>query len=137
MYKKIVFLISFSLLSTLFLCNCNNTDSDDVSNDLKMDENLISAAIETSTEFNASGVQRTIYQFNEIPNEFWASGIETMDPIKVYSHNSNIAIVLTDSESEEEGIYVYVPFSSYLPESDDSLEYTAIKKDIYEFTRRK
>ncbi len=137
MSKRIVFSIIFLLLTTVFLNSCNNNKSDSTSSEIEIDENLISAATETSSNFNGTDVQRVIYQFNEIPNELWASEIEAMEPIRVYSHNNNIVIVLVDTNDREEGIYVYVPFSSYLPESDENVEYTVIDDDIYEFIRRK
>ena len=60
-----------------------------------------------------------------------------MEPINVYSHNNNIAIVLEETETEEKGIYVNVPFSSYAPISDDNVAFTAIESFIYAFVRKK
>ena len=55
----------------------------------------------------------------EIPPACWADGIKALDPIKVYTHRVNIVVVQRAGDGTEEGKYIYVPVSSYLPETGD------------------
>ena len=137
MQKKNAFIVGFLLSIHLLLISCNNSESGSPAKGTEFDEDLVSAAMETSSEFNASNIPKTIDQFNEIPVEYWVPEIEAMEPINVYSHNNNIAIVLEETETEEKGIYVNVPFSSYAPISDDNVAFTAIESFIYAFVRKK
>ena len=50
-----------------------------------------------------------------IPRQYWADGIKMLKPIKVYTHRANIVVVQKISDNVEEGKYIYVNISSYLP----------------------
>jgi len=52
---------------------------------------------------------------DEIPRQHWAEGIKKLKPIKVYKHKTNIVVVQRISDGTEEGKYICIPISSYLP----------------------
>ncbi|MBL7153000.1 MAG: hypothetical protein ISS79_04740 [Phycisphaerae bacterium] len=56
---------------------------------------------------------------NEIYPTYWADGIKALNPIKVYTHRINIVVVQRISDGIEEGKYIYIPISSYLPMTGD------------------
>ncbi|MHC4641067.1 MAG: hypothetical protein ACYS32_05435 [Planctomycetota bacterium] len=51
----------------------------------------------------------------EIPERYWASAIRNLKPIKVYTHRVNIVVAQKVRDNLEEGKYIYIPVSSYLP----------------------
>jgi len=51
----------------------------------------------------------------EIPERYWAQAIRDLKPIKVYTHRVNIVVVQKIRDNVEEGKYIYIPISSYLP----------------------
>lgn len=51
----------------------------------------------------------------EIPEQYWAEGIRELKPIKVYKHRVNIVVVQKVRDNVEEGKYICIPVSSYLP----------------------
>jgi len=55
----------------------------------------------------------------EIPPAYWADRIRALNPIKVYTHRVNIVVVQRVSDGTEEGKYIYIPISSYLPQTGD------------------
>jgi len=52
---------------------------------------------------------------HDIPSQNWAEGIKKLKPIKVYTHRVNIVVVQKIRDNVEEGKYIYIPVSSYLP----------------------
>jgi hypothetical protein len=55
----------------------------------------------------------------EIPLQYWAQAIKDLKPIKVYTHRVNIVVVQKVRDNVEEGKYIYIPVSSYLPMDGD------------------
>lgn len=55
----------------------------------------------------------------EIPAAYWTDGIQQLKPLKVYIHRVNLVVVQHVTEGTEEGKYIYLPLSSYLPRSGD------------------
>lgn len=51
----------------------------------------------------------------EIPKQYWAEGIKELKPVKVYKHRVNIVVTQKVRDNVEEGKYIYIPVSSYLP----------------------
>lgn len=51
----------------------------------------------------------------EIPERYWARAIRDLKPIRVYTHRVNIVVVQKIRNNAEEGKYIYIPVSSYLP----------------------
>ncbi len=56
---------------------------------------------------------------DDIPRDCWAEGIRALHPIRVYSHRANIVVVQRMSEGTEEGKYINILISSYLPQTGD------------------
>lgn len=71
-----------------------------------------------------------------IPSQYWAEGIRAFNPLRVYIHRFNIVVVQKESAETEEGRYVYIPISSYMPvDGDDGFSFTKVEADVYNFTR--
>lgn len=81
----------------------------------------------------------------EIPPTYWAVRIRALDPIRVYIHRINIVVVQRFSNGTEEGKYIYIPISSYLPQTGDddfvfipnprSIDTHTLGKGVYDFKR--
>jgi len=54
-----------------------------------------------------------------IPPLYWAERIKQLEPVRVYKHRVNIVVVQSVSNNVENGKYIYIPVSSYLPMSGD------------------
>ena len=82
---------------------------------------------------------------NEIPPTYWAVRIRALNPVKVYMHRVNIVVVQHFSNGTEEGKYIYIPISSYLPQTGDddfvftpnprSIDTHTLGKGVYDFKR--
>ena len=91
---------------------------------------LPEAAHETYVNYNRSyqagkvTVQRVGNEI-QIPSNYWADPIRALNPLKVYMHRINIVVVLRLHDDIEEGKYILLPISSYLPMNGvDGFEYT-------------
>ncbi|MFZ5808978.1 MAG: hypothetical protein ACOY16_06830 [Chloroflexota bacterium] len=111
---KIIFL-SIIAVASFLLCGCaGEQPSTEGPIGHPLEQRLTNAAMDTVISFNRSGMREATSPA-EIPQELWAPEIEDLKPLKVYWYNNNLAIVLKNSSSDVNGIYVYVPISSYLP----------------------
>lgn len=129
------FIITCYFILICLLISCTNPKKPEEKRDYGP---LIEAAFETSLNFNSSGIGRPSGVFVEVPKDFWAQEIKDENPIRVYAHNNNIALVLVETERTEQGLYIYVVFSSYIPQNDDEITYTTIIEDtVYNFIRKK
>ncbi len=79
-----------------------------------------------------------------IPPRYWTEAVRALHPLRVYVHETNVAVVQKMVGDVEHGIYISVPVSSYLPRSgDDGFEFTPDPRTarrvtgIYEFRRTK
>ena len=73
----------------------------------------------------------------DISSQFWTDPIRKLNPIRVYKHRANVVVVLKQSDELEEGLYIYIPVSSYLPRSgDDHFTFTNIAGGVYQFRRK-
>jgi hypothetical protein len=63
----------------------------------------------------------------EAPDEIvaanWGEAITKLKPIRVRNDRVNLAIVLSEKDGMEEGLYVSIPISSYLPRIGDRFTY--------------
>ena len=55
----------------------------------------------------------------DIPPAYWAERIKALHPLKVYTHRVNIVVVQKTSRNVEEGKYIHIGVSSYLPDTGD------------------
>jgi len=85
---------------------------------------LAGAANETfSSHVRAINAGKEILS-TEIPEQYWAQAIKGLNPIKVYKHRVNIVVVQKIRDNVEEGKYIYIHISSYLPmDGDDGFTY--------------
>ena len=61
----------------------------------------------------------------EIPSKYWEEPIKALQPARVYLHRMNLVVVQRVRDNIEEGKYICLPISSYLPMSgDDGFEFT-------------
>lgn len=104
-------------LILLAVCGCQSNESpqspslfpDDITGDAQATYAAYVQAINAGTETLTS----------EIPSTYWADRIKALNPIKVYTHRINIVVVQGISNGTEEGKYIYIPISSYLPQTGD------------------
>jgi len=93
----------------------------------------VSAAQDTVIRFNKSGLHTAETPFAEIPEEIWTEEIKRLAPLKVYWHNNNLAVVFENFEEPWDGIYVYVPISSYWPGNVETIELALEEGKTYKF----
>jgi len=61
----------------------------------------------------------------EVPESCWAREIRALHPIRVYLHRVNVVVVQRASGNVEEGKYISIPISSYVPQNgDDGFAFT-------------
>jgi hypothetical protein len=62
---------------------------------------------------------------HEIPAKYWTDPIKALKPISVYLHRANVVVVQRVANGIEEGKYISLMISSYLPQNrEDGFEYT-------------
>ena len=68
----------------------------------------------------------------------WGQAIRQLQPVRVYRHRVNVVCVLQSSNALERGLYIYVPFSSYIPQNGhDGFAFSEIGDKLYAFERKK
>ena len=99
---------------------------------------LAEAALETLMKFNSSGVKTPHSDFVEIPKEYWTSELINSKPLRVYEHHNNVAIVFSETEDSERGLYFVMAHSSYRPQNYNLITFTVRMNDsLYRFTKKK
>jgi len=99
-------------------------------------DNLAEAAYETHIQYTRAVRSGTQKPSDEISKQYWTDEIKRLNPIRVYIHRVNIVVVQRESANREEGTYIYIPISSYLPRSgDDGFTFTEIGDGVYDFKR--
>jgi hypothetical protein len=62
---------------------------------------------------------------HEIPSKYWTDPINALKPLCVYLHRMNVVVVQRITDDVEEGKYITIVISSYLPENGvDGFEFT-------------
>ena len=139
------------LLATLCLmllaaCGCQSNEEPE-STSLSTEE-LAADAYETLLNRRNATRGGTRDPTNEFYPTYWADGIKALDPIKVYKHMGNIVVVQRISGRIEEGKYICIPISSYLPMTGDygftfspeplcGNKYTWPNNGVFDFKRTK
>lgn len=72
-----------------------------------------------------------------LPEAYWPEIIKKLAPIKIYSHQVNRVIALSQSDEVETGYYVYISISSYLPTSDEEWTFNEVGTNIWRYTRKR
>ncbi len=99
-------------------------------------EAMIIAAMETVVSFNQEGVEIPGEEpFFEISADLWADDIAELNPIRIYWHNNNLAIVIVEQDDAQRGLYIGVPISSYMLKADDFSRLRSVDQGLWEFER--
>jgi len=98
-------------------CGCQSNE--DPESSLLSADDLVEAAHATYAARVRAVRGGTPDPTNEIYPTYWADGIKALNPIKVYTHKVNIVVVQRISDGTEEGKYIVIPVSSYLPMTGD------------------
>ena len=110
------------LLASLFLmlsatCGCQPNEAPE-SPSLSADD-LVEAAYATWLARRDATRGGTRDPTNELYPTYWTDGIKALSPIKVYTHRINVVVVQRISGGTEEGKYIVIPISSYMPMTGD------------------
>ena len=98
-------------------------------------EQLVLAAEATYSAYIRSFTAGQSLGSEDIPRECWAKEIVALHPVRVYSHRVNLVVVQKASGGVEEGQYIYIPISSYLPRNgEDGFTYqpNPMKDGVYQ-----
>ena len=73
----------------------------------------------------------------DIPSKYWTDRIKALHPLKVYTHRVNVVVVQNVEGDIEQGKYIYIPVSSYIPMTgDDGFTFTPTKDDdVFDYKR--
>jgi hypothetical protein len=88
------------------------------------------AAEQTYANYNRAfqaGMEKTQREEvpHEIPPQYWTEAIKALKPLSVYLHLMNVVVVQRVVNGIEEGKYIVILISSYLPQNGvDGFEYT-------------
>jgi hypothetical protein len=86
---------------------------------------LVEAANRTFSNYVHSEEAKETKAQGDIPPKYWTASIRALKPIRVYLHRINVVVVQRVVNGVEEGKYIYIPVSSYLPMSgDDGFTFT-------------
>ncbi len=110
--KQWVLVGGIVLVTLGFVCGCHRQSEPEAENPMRLDP-LVDAAWKTHAKGHSQAPN------NEIPPQFWDPRIQALKPIKVYTHRANVVVVQRVQDGVEEGTYIYIPISSYLPMTGD------------------
>ena len=120
--------------------------NEDAESSLLSPEDLVEAAYATYLARRNATRGGTRDPTNEYYPTYWADGIKALNPIKVYKHKNNIVVVQRITDGTEEGKYICLPISSYMPmKGDDGFvfspepfsgnKYTLPNNGVFDFKR--
>jgi hypothetical protein len=78
-------------------------------------EEIVKGANETYMSFIKATNAKGPLASAEISKEYWSAEIRAHKPLKVYTHMVNLVVVQKSADRKEEGLYIYIQVSSYLP----------------------
>ena len=132
-----VFAKSASHLVLLLLVAGCGTDKGHPGGELSPDT-LSTAALRTHACYVRSHRGGEILPSQEVPRSCWAREIKALHPLRVYLHRVNVVVVQRESGGVEEGKYISIIISSYLPQSgDDGFTFTNQDGLVCDFRRVK
>jgi hypothetical protein len=99
-------------------------------------ENLSISALQTHAQYIKAVNSGEQERSEEIPKKYWTDEIKKLNPVKVYLHRINIAVVQKETDNKQEGLYINIMISSYIPQSgDDGFTFTDLGNSVYRFER--
>jgi hypothetical protein len=110
----------------LLCCMVSTAKTNHSSPEALSSSELVGAALATFNNFAHSGEPSPEKDHGiDVPSKCWAESIAKLKPVKVYVHRINVAVVLRINDRIEEGKYILIPISSYLPQNGvDGFEFT-------------
>ena len=128
----IVIVCLFSMLLIIPTCQ-KKSDNGDISH---IPENLSTAALQTHAQYIKAVNSGQQERSEEIPKKYWTDEIKKLNPEKVYLHGTNIVVVQKETANKQEGLYIVLMISSYMPRSgDDGFTFTNLGNSVYKFER--
>ncbi len=106
-------------LMLLAACGCQSNEEPESPSLSPDNADLVEAAYATYLARRDATRGGTPDPTNEFYPTYWADGIKALNPIKVYKHMINVVVVQRISDGIEEGKYIVIPISSYLPVTGD------------------
>ena len=107
-------------LGVILTAGCHGqANKDNLQSPPLLGESLAQEAEDTYAAYTKAIRAGTGRPSDEIPAAYWTEGIKRLKPLKVYTHQVNVVVVQHVTENTEEGKYIYIPISSYLPLSGD------------------
>jgi len=105
-------------------------------------DTLPGAASQTYAAFNrAYGAGETDHVPTKgIPALYWAKRIQKLQPIRVYTHRVNLVVMQRQVGQTEEGLYIRVGASSYIPipgHEVDGFILSQVEPGVFKFTRER
>lgn len=130
-------LVSFGLLG---LSGCMQAPADPGST---FSKGLQRSAWKTLEDYDQAVLSGREKMRAEIPAAYWQPDIKRLQPVKVYSHRVNLVVVQSLRDGVEQGKYINLPVSSWLPVShwfsnkthDGFVFRPALGAGVYHFTR--
>ncbi|MHC4726554.1 MAG: hypothetical protein ACYS17_04940 [Planctomycetota bacterium] len=99
-------------------------------------DNLSIAALQTHARYMKAVNSGEKEPSDEISKKYWTDEIKRLNSIKVYMHRANIVVVQKATNNRQEGLYINIVISSYLPHSgDDGFTFTDLGNSVYRFER--
>jgi len=122
----------FSLLLVIPDCQ-KKSDNGDIG---QIPDNLSTAALQTHVQYIRAVNSGEQERSEEIPKKYWTDEIKRLNPIKVYMHGTNIVVVKKVTANRQEGLYIVLMISSYMPRSGgDGFTFTDMGNSVYRFDR--
>jgi hypothetical protein len=106
-------------LCLMLLAGCGCQSNEALESASSSPDDLVEAAEATYVARRNATRGGTPDPTNEFYPTYWADGIKALNPIKVYKHRTNIVVVQRITDGTEEGKYICLPISSYLPMTGD------------------
>ena len=86
---------------------------------------LSGAGMATNTAWMRAVNAGAVDHSEDIPEQYWADEIAALRPVRVYQHRTNLVVVQRVTDGVEEGKYIPLVGSSYLPmQGVDGFTYT-------------
>lgn len=60
-----------------------------------------------------------------VPEKYWGQAIRKLGPIRVFIDRANIAVVTSEDETHQSGVYIVTVISSYRPQDEAGREFSA------------
>jgi hypothetical protein len=130
--KVVLFMILFSLLLP---AGCKQKK--EMARIFGKPKGLSRAAQETYLAYHQQdSVEVRSFPQEDIPEQYWTGLIRALKPLRVYTHRANVVVALKVHNYVEEGVYIYIPISSYIPISgSDGFVFSDLVEDCYMYKK--